>query len=100
MAANVSTTSILAPTYVFCQLLCIAIILNTLCVLQRFIIMLSNHIANSETHGQEVNTLWFKWALDRLRQVFLQVSSQLAYRYIERVMALSRPVYQVIGHLQ
>ena len=41
--------------------------------LQRFIIMLSNHIANSETHGQEVNTLWFKWALDRLRQVFLQV---------------------------
>ncbi|KAF6025461.1 NCBP1 [Bugula neritina] len=43
-----------------------------LIIFQRFIMMLSNHIANSETHGQEVNTLWFKWALDRLRQVFLQ----------------------------
>jgi len=40
--------------------------------------MLSNHIANSETHGQEVNTLWFKWAIDRLRQVFLQVTFHTA----------------------
>ncbi|XP_067934445.1 nuclear cap-binding protein subunit 1-like [Watersipora subatra] len=43
-----------------------------LIIFQRFIIMLSNHIANSEIHRQDVNTLWFKWALDRLRQVFLQ----------------------------
>lgn len=43
--------------------------------------MLSNHIANSETHGQEVNTLWFKWALDRLRQVFLQVICSFHYVY-------------------
>ena len=42
---------------------------------QRFIIILTEHLAECETKQQDYNTPWYKWVIERLQQVFLLVST-------------------------
>jgi len=44
-----------------------------LIVFQRFIMILSEHIARCDTDGKNVNTSWYRWTIGRLQQVFMQV---------------------------
>ena len=50
------------------------IILQVMIGLQRFIIILSNHLARCEVEGLDYNTAWYKWVIERLQQVFVLVS--------------------------
>lgn len=45
-----------------------------LIVFQRFIMILTEHIVNSDTEGQDFDTDWYRWTIGRLQQVFLLVS--------------------------
>ena len=40
---------------------------------QRFIMILTEHIVRSEQHQLEVDTQWFKYTTERLREVFIMV---------------------------
>ena len=42
-------------------------------VLQRFIIILTDHLVQCEAEGRDYNTPWYKWVIERLHQVFLMV---------------------------
>ena len=44
------------------------------CYFQRFIMILTEHLARCEADGQDYNTPWYKWVIERLQQVFLMVS--------------------------
>lgn len=46
-----------------------------LIVFQRFIMILSEHIARCDTDGKPLVTAWFRWTIGRLQQVFSQVLS-------------------------
>lgn len=46
-----------------------------LIIFQRFIIILTDHLAKCESDGSDYNTHWYKWVVERLQQVFLLVSS-------------------------
>lgn len=46
-----------------------------LIVFQRFIMILSEHLVNCDTNGQDFDTDWYRWTIGRLQQVFLLVSS-------------------------
>lgn len=47
-----------------------------LIVFQRFIMILSEHLVNCDTNGQDFDTDWYRWTIGRLQQVFLLVSSE------------------------
>ena len=42
--------------------------------LQRFIIILTDHLAKCEAEEKDYSTPWYKWVIERLQQVFLLVS--------------------------
>ena len=42
--------------------------------LQRFIIILSDHLGRCEAESLNYNTPWYKWVIERLQQVFILVS--------------------------
>jgi len=44
-----------------------------LIVFQRFIMILSEHIAHCDTDGKPIFTAWFSWTIGRLQQIFSQV---------------------------
>ncbi|GFR71456.1 nuclear cap-binding protein subunit 1-like [Elysia marginata] len=44
-----------------------------LVIFQRFIIVLTEHLARCESAGVDYNTPWYKWVIERLQQVFLMV---------------------------
>lgn len=44
-------------------------------MLQRFIMILSEHLVRSDTDDQDFNTPWYRWTIGRLQQVFLAVST-------------------------
>lgn len=44
-----------------------------LIVFQRFIMILTEHLVNSDTYGQDFDTDWYRWTIGRLQQVFLMV---------------------------
>lgn len=44
-----------------------------LIVFQRFIMILSEHIARCDTDGKTFDTAWYRWTIGRLQQVFMQV---------------------------
>jgi len=44
-----------------------------LIIFQRFIMILSEHIAHCDTNGQQFNTPWYQWTVGRLQEVFMQV---------------------------
>jgi nuclear cap-binding protein subunit 1 len=44
-----------------------------LIVFQRFIMILSEHIAHCDTDCKSVNTPWYQWTIGRLQEVFMQV---------------------------
>lgn len=48
--------------------------INSLSFFQRFIIILTEHLARCEAEGKDVSTPWFKWVIERLQQTFLMVS--------------------------
>ncbi|ESO92366.1 hypothetical protein LOTGIDRAFT_190753 [Lottia gigantea] len=52
-----------------------------LIIFQRFIILLTEHLARCESEGIDYNTAWYKWVIERLQQVFLQHHT-LVYKYV------------------
>ena len=42
---------------------------------QRFIMILTEHIVRSEQHQLDVDTHWFKYTTERLREVFIMVKN-------------------------
>ncbi|PVD19770.1 hypothetical protein C0Q70_20261 [Pomacea canaliculata] len=58
-----------------------------LIIFQRFIIVLTEHLARCESAGVEYNTTWYKWVTERLQQVFLQ-HHQLVFCYISTLESL------------
>ncbi len=58
-----------------------------LVIFQRFIIILTNHLASCETEDRDYNTPWYKWVIERLQQVFLLHHEQV-YRYINTLETL------------
>ena len=40
---------------------------------QRFIMVLTEHLAKCESEGIDYNTAWYKWVIERLQHIFLQV---------------------------
>lgn len=59
-----------------------------LIVFQRFIMILSEHIALCDTDGINFNTAWYRWTIGRLQQVFMQVSIADGRRilYVKRMI--------------
>jgi len=51
-----------------------------LIIFQRFIIILTDHLARCESEGKDYNTPWYKWIIERLQQMFLQHHEQV-YKY-------------------
>merc|ERR1712168_931477 len=51
-----------------------------LIIFQRFIIILTDHLARCESEGKEINTPWYKWVIERLQEVFLLHHEQV-YKY-------------------
>jgi nuclear cap-binding protein subunit 1 len=49
-----------------------------LIVFQRFIMILSEHIARCDTDGKNFNTPWYRWTIGRLQEVFMQHADQVA----------------------
>lgn len=58
-----------------------------LIIFQRFIIILTEHLARCEAEEQDYNTYWYKWVIQRLQQVFLMHHEQV-YRYISTLESL------------
>lgn len=58
-----------------------------LIIFQRFIIVLTEHLARCESAGIDYNTFWYKWVIERLQHVFLQ-HHQLVFRYINTLESL------------
>lgn len=44
-------------------------------LLKRFIMLLTEHLVRCETGGIDVFTPWYKSCIERLQQIFLQVSA-------------------------
>ena len=42
-------------------------------MLQRFIIILTDHLARCESESVDYQTAWYKWVIERLQEVFLMV---------------------------
>ncbi|KAK2168200.1 hypothetical protein LSH36_19g01045 [Paralvinella palmiformis] len=58
-----------------------------LIIFQRFIIILTDHLAKCESDDSDYNTHWYKWVIERLQQVFLLHHEQV-YRYINTLETL------------
>ncbi|XP_064620133.1 nuclear cap-binding protein subunit 1-like [Lineus longissimus] len=58
-----------------------------LIIFQRFIIILTEHLARCEAEGKDVSTPWFKWVIERLQQTFLMHHEQV-YKYIQTLETL------------
>ncbi|XP_046556398.1 nuclear cap-binding protein subunit 1-like [Haliotis rubra] len=58
-----------------------------LIIFQRFIILLTEHLARCEGAGIDYNTPWYKWVIERLQQIFLQ-HHKLVYKYISTLETL------------
>ncbi|XP_059175429.1 nuclear cap-binding protein subunit 1-A-like [Physella acuta] len=58
-----------------------------LVIFQRFIIVLTEHLARCESAGIDYNTPWYKWVIERLQQVFL-LHHELVFRYINTLEQL------------
>ncbi|CAG2189177.1 CBP80 [Mytilus edulis] len=58
-----------------------------LIIFQRFIMVLSDHLANCESNGIDYSTPWYKWCIERLQQIFL-LHHELVYRYISTLETL------------
>lgn len=43
------------------------------CLWQRFIMILTDHLAKCEGNSIDYNTPWYKWVIERLQQIFLLV---------------------------
>ncbi|XP_013421265.1 nuclear cap-binding protein subunit 1-like [Lingula anatina] len=52
-----------------------------LIIFQRFIMILTEHLARCEAEGRDYNTPWYKWVIERLQQIFLLHHEQV-YKYI------------------
>lgn len=48
---------------------------------QRFIIILTDHLARCESESIDYQTPWYKWVIERLQEVFLLVST-IVYKCI------------------
>ncbi|ELT97533.1 hypothetical protein CAPTEDRAFT_202900 [Capitella teleta] len=53
-----------------------------LIIFQRFIIILTEHLAKCESEGRDHSTPWYKWVNERLQQVFLMHHEQV-FKYIQ-----------------
>ncbi|XP_033749402.1 nuclear cap-binding protein subunit 1-like [Pecten maximus] len=58
-----------------------------LIIFQRFIMILTDHLAKCEGSGVDYNTPWYKWVIERLQQIFL-LHHELVYRYISTLESL------------
>jgi hypothetical protein len=45
--------------------------------LQRFIMILSEHLVRCDTDGIDYKTPWYQWTVGRLQQIFMMVSNHL-----------------------
>jgi len=58
-----------------------------LIIFQRFIMILTEHIAKREAEGRDYNTHWYKWTIGRLQQVFYTHHEQV-FKYISTLETL------------
>lgn len=54
-----------------------------LIVFQRFIMILSEHIAKCDADGKTFNTPWYRWTIGRLQEVFMQVNRQSLFLFFK-----------------
>lgn len=54
---------------------------------QRFIMILTEHIARCEAEGTDFNNFWFKWTLGRLQEVFFRHHEQV-FKYVDTLESL------------
>lgn len=54
---------------------------------QRFIMILTEHIVRSEQHQLDVETQWFKYTTERLREVFIMNHNQV-FQYLSSLETL------------
>jgi nuclear cap-binding protein subunit 1 len=58
-----------------------------LVIFQRFIMILTEHLTQSESTQRDYNTPWYKWIIERLQQVFLLHHEQV-YKYVSSLESL------------
>ncbi|KAK7116077.1 nuclear cap-binding protein subunit 1-like [Littorina saxatilis] len=58
-----------------------------LIIFQRFIMVLTEHLAKCESAGIDYNTPWYKWVIERLQHIFLQ-HHELVFKYINTLESL------------
>ncbi|XP_060600407.1 nuclear cap-binding protein subunit 1-like isoform X2 [Ruditapes philippinarum] len=58
-----------------------------LIIFQRFIIILTDHLARCESEGIDYQTPWYKWVIERLQEVFL-LHHSLVFKYINTLESL------------
>lgn len=58
-----------------------------LIIFQRFIIILTDHLAKCEGEGIDYQTPWYKWIIERLQEVFL-LHHILVFKYINTLESL------------
>ncbi|KAL5004537.1 hypothetical protein ScPMuIL_017993 [Solemya velum] len=58
-----------------------------LIIFQRFIIILTDHLARCEGNGIDYNTPWYKWIIERLQEIFL-LHHELVFKYISTLEGL------------
>lgn len=58
-----------------------------LIIFQRFIMILTDHLAKCEGNSIDYNTPWYKWVIERLQQIFL-LHHELVFRYISTLESL------------
>jgi len=58
-----------------------------LIIFQRFIMLLTEHIARCEAEGVDFNNFWFKSILGRLQEVFFQHHEQV-FKYVDTLESL------------
>ncbi|KAH3741507.1 nuclear cap-binding protein subunit 1-like [Dreissena polymorpha] len=58
-----------------------------LIIFQRFIIILTDHLARCESESVDYQTPWYKWVIERLQEVFL-AHHNLVFQYIHTLESL------------
>ena len=59
--------------------------------LQRFIIILTDHLAKCEGEGIDYQTPWYKWIIERLQEVFLLVRTEV------KIVCTGQPRYNTLS---